>query len=47
MQNGCDNHCSFCLTVLKRGKHSSRSKEETVEEVRKIEACGGKEIVLT
>jgi tRNA A37 methylthiotransferase MiaB len=33
--------------VLKRGKHSSRSREEIVEEVRKIEEGGGKEIVLT
>ena len=47
IQNWCDNHCSFCLTVLKRGKHSSRSKEEIVEEVRKIEEHWGKEIVLT
>ncbi len=47
IQNGCDNHCSFCLTVLKRGKHSSRGKEEIVEEVRNIEECWGKEIVLT
>lgn len=47
IQNGCDNHCSFCLTVQKRGKHSSRSKEEIIEEVRNIEECWGKEIVLT
>jgi len=47
IQNGCDNYCSFCLTVQKRGKHTSRRKEEIVEEVRKFEEGWGKEIVLT
>ncbi|MCX6823124.1 MAG: radical SAM protein [candidate division SR1 bacterium] len=47
IQNGCDNHCSFCLTVQKRGKHSSRNKEEIVEDIKDIERHGGKEIVLT
>lgn len=47
IQNWCDNYCSFCLTVLKRGKHSSRSKEEIVEEIQNVEKCWCKEIVLT
>ena len=47
IQNWCDNHCSFCLTVQKRGKHSSRSKEEIVADINDIERHGGKEIVLT
>ncbi|MDD3868466.1 MAG: radical SAM protein [Candidatus Absconditabacteria bacterium] len=47
IQNGCDNHCSFCLTVLKRGKHRSRSSEEIIEEIQFIESRGGKEVVLT
>lgn len=47
IQNWCDNHCSFCLTVLKRGKHSSRSKEEIVEDIQNIEKYWCKEIVLT
>ena len=47
IQNGCDNHCSFCLTVLKRGQHRSRDLNEIITEIQQIEAQGGKEIVLT
>ncbi|MDR3168680.1 MAG: radical SAM protein [Candidatus Peribacteria bacterium] len=47
IQNGCDNHCSFCLTVLKRGKHQSRPLTDIITEIQQIEAQGGKEIVLT
>ena len=47
IQHGCDNYCSFCLTVLKRGNHVSKTKEEIVEEIRNIEQHWGKEIVLT
>jgi threonylcarbamoyladenosine tRNA methylthiotransferase MtaB len=47
IQNGCDNHCSFCLTVLKRGKHSSRSKEDIVEDIKNVEKYWCKEVVLT
>jgi threonylcarbamoyladenosine tRNA methylthiotransferase MtaB len=47
IQNGCDNHCSFCLTILKRGKHRSRPAKDIIAEIQQIEANGGKEIVLT
>ncbi|MDR2415070.1 MAG: radical SAM protein [Candidatus Peribacteria bacterium] len=47
IQNGCDNYCSFCLTVMKRGQHRSRPKEDIIAEIQQIEAQGGKEIVLT
>jgi tRNA A37 methylthiotransferase MiaB len=47
IQNGCDNHCSFCLTVMKRGQHRSRALEDIIAEIQHIEAQGGKEIVLT
>jgi len=47
VQTGCDNYCSFCLTVQKRGAHQSRNIEEILEEVRNFEKSGGKEIVLT
>lgn len=47
IQNGCDNHCSFCLTIFKRGSHRNRPLPEIIEEIRQIEAEGGKEIVLT
>lgn len=47
IQSGCDSFCSFCLTVKKRGKHFSRSKEEIVSEIQDFEKTGWKEIVLT
>jgi threonylcarbamoyladenosine tRNA methylthiotransferase MtaB len=47
IQNGCDNHCSFCLTVMKRGKHRSRPLKDIIQEIQQIEIQGGKEIVLT
>lgn len=47
IQNGCDNHCSFCLTIFKRGPHRNRPLPEIIEEIKQIEAEGGKEIVLT
>lgn len=47
IQNGCDNHCSFCLTIFKRGPHRSRPIEEILQEIHKIEESGWKEIVLT
>ncbi|MEI7562901.1 MAG: radical SAM protein [bacterium] len=47
IQGGCDNFCTFCLTIHKRGKHWSRSSEEIIEEIKRAEESGGKEIVLT
>ncbi len=47
IQNGCDNYCSFCLTVQKRGKHISRSREDIVQEINEFCQSWGKEVVLT
>lgn len=47
VQNWCDNHCSFCLTVAKRWSHISRSLDEIIEEIHQIEAQWWKEIVIT
>lgn len=38
IQNGCDNHCSFCLTIFKRGPHRNRPLPEIIEEIKQIEA---------
>ena len=38
IQNGCDNYCTFCLTVLKRGQHTSRPLEEIIDEIKLFEA---------
>ncbi len=47
VQNWCDNHCSFCLTVAKRWPHVSRPLDEIIEEIHQIEAQWWKEIVIT
>ena len=47
VQNGCDNHCSFCLTVAKRWPHISRPLDEIIEEIHEIESQWWKEIVIT
>ena len=47
VQNWCDNHCSFCLTVAKRWPHISRPLNEIIQEIHEIEAQWWKEIVIT
>ena len=47
IQNGCDTHCTFCLTILKRWKNRSRDLEDIVMEINEFVAGGGREIVLT
>ncbi|MDD2916772.1 MAG: radical SAM protein [Candidatus Gracilibacteria bacterium] len=47
IQTGCDNFCTFCLTVQARGRHKSRPSEDIIAEIRDFVASGGKEVVLT
>ncbi len=47
VQDGCDNHCTFCVTHLVRGKSRSVSKERVLRDVRAALDAGAKEIVLT
>ncbi len=47
IQNGCDNYCSFCLTVHKRGVHITRPLDDIVAEINQFIQSWGKEIVLT
>ena len=47
VQDWCDNHCSFCLTVAKRWPHTSRPLDEIIQEIHKIETKWWKEIVIT
>lgn len=47
IQTGCDNFCTFCLTVQARGRHKSRSSEDIITEINDFVAIGGKEVVLT
>ena len=46
IQDGCDEHCTFCATTLARGANRSRSIPELVEEARAL-AEHHAEIVLT
>ncbi len=43
----CDSFCSFCLTVKKRWRHYSRSKEDILAEILEYEKNWWKEVVLT
>lgn len=48
-QDGCDNHCTFCITTLARGPSRSRPAAEVVAEINAAvgEESGAQEIVLT
>ena len=46
IQDGCDEHCTFCATTLARGAHRSRTVEALVDEARAL-AAHHPEIVLT
>ncbi|MEK6611144.1 MAG: MiaB/RimO family radical SAM methylthiotransferase [Gemmatimonadota bacterium] len=46
VQDGCDEHCTFCATTLARGDHRSRDPEAIVEEAHAL-AQRHAEIVLT
>lgn len=47
IQNGCDNHCTFCLTRIARGYSISTPSDKIIEQVKKLVDNGYKEIVLT
>ncbi len=47
VQDGCDNHCTFCITTVARGEGRSRSFAEVIFDIRAALAGGTKEIVLT
>lgn len=47
IQWGCDSYCTFCLTVVKRGRHFYRNKEDIRDEILEFEQNGWKEVVLT
>lgn len=47
IQDGCDNFCTFCIIPKVRGRATSRSSKEIVENVKRVVDNGFKEIVLT
>lgn len=46
-QDGCDNHCTFCITRVARGASRSRPIAEVIRDVRRAQEGGVKEVVLT
>ena len=46
VQDGCDEHCTFCATTLARGGNRSRPVADVVEEARQL-ATTTREIVIT
>lgn len=52
VQDGCDNHCTFCITTIARGKSRSRPLPEIIREIQQLlsgdaQEYSAKEIVLT
>jgi threonylcarbamoyladenosine tRNA methylthiotransferase MtaB len=47
VQDGCDNHCTFCITTVARGEGRSRSIAEVILDIQSALDGGTKEIVLT
>ena len=47
VQNGCDHRCTFCVIPFGRGNSRSAAAGEVVEQVRRLNAEGYNEVVLT
>lgn len=47
VQDGCDNHCTYCITRLARGASRSRPTGEIISEIQSALEARYKEIVLT
>jgi len=47
VQDGCDNHCTFCVTRLARGKARSRTEKEILADIAAALRGNAQEIVLT
>jgi threonylcarbamoyladenosine tRNA methylthiotransferase MtaB len=47
VQDGCDARCSFCIIPAVRGRSRSLAPERVIDEVRRLEEQGYKEIVLS
>ncbi len=47
VQDGCDNHCTFCITTIARGEGHSRPIADVISDIQFALDGGTKEIVLT
>jgi len=46
-QDGCNRYCTYCIVPYVRGDIKSRTPDEILTEIRKMEEAGFKEIVIT
>ncbi|TEU18295.1 MAG: tRNA (N(6)-L-threonylcarbamoyladenosine(37)-C(2))-methylthiotransferase MtaB [Anaerolineales bacterium] len=47
IQDGCDNHCTYCIVRVARGRQRSRPRRDVLAEVEARVAVGYQEVVLT
>lgn len=47
VQEGCDNHCAYCVVPLVRGRSRSKGLPEVMGEAKELVAAGHREIVVT
>jgi threonylcarbamoyladenosine tRNA methylthiotransferase MtaB len=47
VQDGCDNHCTFCITTVARGEGRSRPVVDVIRDIQSALDGGTKEVVLT
>lgn len=47
VQDGCNNHCTFCIVTVARGEERSRRVANIVDEVQRLVAAGCQEVALT
>lgn len=47
IQDGCNNHCTYCRIRLARGKAVSLSGDDVIAQIQRIEDAGWREVVLT
>lgn len=47
VQDGCDNHCTFCITTIARGSSRSRPVREILDDIQAALDGGVQEVVLT
>ena len=47
VQDGCDNHCTYCIVAIARGPQRSRPPAQILDEIRARASEGYQEVVLT
>ncbi len=47
IQDGCDNHCTYCIIRVARGRQRSRPQKDILAEIKARVAAGYREVVLT